>query len=230
MSSKLRSIDRAFRMRRSRDPLGFSLVELLTVIGLIALMTSLLIPATASLRGSHDRKRAVNLIMNMIEQARVAALKSGERVHVIFAKAKVSIHGEDAVIVIGDGPLLGSQNPGPVVYTRWIKLPQGVRIFSAADTLGSSAVSDTTLLQALPASPTESELSCVTFTPSGGVEYPPDPHLQIALYEGIRQSGREQATGAGARSTQNLGENGLYDIVSLTRFTGRSHYYSAQLQ
>jgi prepilin-type N-terminal cleavage/methylation domain-containing protein len=193
---------------------GFTLVELLTVMAVMGIMTSLLAVSVSNFQSTNNRKRAVNILMETLEQARLTALQSGQKISVVFAKASDSTQGEDALIVTGEPPL-GSPNPKQVLYARWTKLPSGICFRNAG--LGTSAAPDSTVLQGLPPLKGTPTFSCVVFNSAGQVESPVNGQLKIALFEGKRQNGQEQATSAAS-------SNGLYEIVSITRFTGRSQF------
>jgi prepilin-type N-terminal cleavage/methylation domain-containing protein len=72
---------------RHRRSVAFSLLELLVVIAIMAVMMSLLLPAVSGFSSTAGRRGAVNILMNTFEQARVAALESGQTVYVGFADA-----------------------------------------------------------------------------------------------------------------------------------------------
>lgn len=210
--------------QRSR---GFTLVELLTVMAIMALLVSVSIPALSGMRSTYARAGSVDLVMDTIEQAREAALQSGENTYVILALSQDSGVSPDALMVAGDQPI-GSTSTDPLVlYTPWKRLPTNIRFRSSADTLVTNALpaavqSQTSTLPRLNGNPVYYGF---TFNSTGEIVNPilTTVGLDVALYEGIRDSsGNETAEGASAKATQNLQDSGLYEVIRLSRYSGRS--------
>src|ERR1700693_2696656 len=63
---------------------GFTLLELLVVIGIISILLVAIVPAVNSLSKSSGRKAAVNNLLGAIEQARVQAIKDGQAAYLVF--------------------------------------------------------------------------------------------------------------------------------------------------
>lgn len=208
---------------------AFSLIELLTVMAVISLMVGAMVPAVSSFGSTYKRKQTTSLVMNALDQARMAAVRSGGSVHLIFARPQDNGLSEDAMIIVGEPPL-GSSSTENTLHTRWIKLPQGVHFRTAPNTLASAS---------LPASLSDSfnnlenrwgktysglpvsAFSAVTFNSSGQIAYPVDESLVLALFEGSRNGASEFASGATAQSSKDLSADGLYEVIRLSRFTGR---------
>jgi prepilin-type N-terminal cleavage/methylation domain-containing protein len=216
---------------------GFSLVELLTVIGVMAVLVGLTIPAISGARSTYNRKSAVDTVMTTIEQARVAALQNGENVYVMLALATDSGVSPDAMMVVGDPPI-GSTATSEIYYTHWIKLPPNVRFLTASGTIATSLannfppstvtafpVSQTTL-PSIGGSPVSSYLiTYLYFNSTGAVQYP-TTGLELALFEGTRSvSGihySQKAVGPSAAATKSLSATGLYEVIRLSQYSGRS--------
>jgi prepilin-type N-terminal cleavage/methylation domain-containing protein len=216
-----------YPVRKNRR--AFSLVELLTVLAIISLLVFISFPAVEGIRSTYNRKAATEMVMQAVQNARMSALQSGENVSVIFALATDNGVSPDALIVAGDQPL-GSPASGPVRYTKWMRLPTGIRFRSSPGTLPTNPLLSSTditpdQLPAIPGSPT---YYAITFNANGTLSSPAPGNgngeggLEIALYEGTRNGAAETALGASAKATQNLSDSGIYDVVRLDRYSGRS--------
>lgn len=210
-----------------RHDRGFTLIELLTVITIMAILGGVSISAIPGIRSSYQRKQAVDIVMTTIEQARVAALQSGENVYVILALARDNGVSPDGLIVVGDQPI-GSSSTGLVLYTHWVRLPLGVRFRSSLNTLAVSAYpSQVNVVTQLPPIAGNPSYAGFTFNSTGTLAYPASGGLDLALFEGIRGSrGNETARGPSAKAAENgtgsLTDAGLYEVVRLDRYNGRS--------
>ena len=208
---------------------AFSLIELLSVIAVISLMAGLVVPSLSGVAGSYGRKQAINAAMNALERARVAALQSGGNVHVIFARPADSSLAPDALIVVGEPPL-SSANTKKIFYTPWIKLPQGVHFLGKTDSLAMGSLPAGISSSALPPIPGSTSYSSITFNSASQVDSPSSQSLRLAIYEGLRSGNVETAGGGSGRATQGLSDSGLYDVIKVARFTGRSRVDVATLQ
>ena len=213
MKNKLQEL---CRNKLRKECPGFSLLELLVAIVLIALLLTLISPAMNGFRGSAARKGAVSLVMTTLEQARILAIETGREVVVIFWKkngtADTPPDEQDAMIVLRRN----ETETGWEQMNRWIKLPHGI-LFHSNDTasLILCNIPAEEIRSILPNSPTSEHLGAVHFSSSGAVQWPgTSAGLRIALTEG-----RRGTDGALLANKQN---SGTYEIISLARYTGRA--------
>lgn len=199
---------------------GFSLVELLCVIAVIALMMALIAPAISGLSGTSGRRGAVNIVMNTLEQARVAALESGRDVHVLFFRNKFP--EPDSMMVVRETE---SGTGDFERLTRTTKLPKGVLFHAAPNSLIAQALPpafDLNRVKPTPASSSYDGFSVLTFNSSGAVSFPSDSATvarQLFLTEGIRGANESALT---ARKQQQTAPGGGFEVISLSRYTGRA--------
>jgi prepilin-type N-terminal cleavage/methylation domain-containing protein len=206
MNSRQHIVTTAAR-KRAR---GFSLVEVLTVVAIIAIMMSLMAPAISGFSSTAGRRGAVNLVMNTIDQARVAALEQGREVQVIFWRREFP---EKDAIMIRRKNDSGQWD----ALTRWQSLPSGVLLHKPEK--GSSHVfhtspGDKVNTTDLPGNPQLTSLGLIEFTPRGTIITPrgsDDP--MVILTEGTRETE--------SIISQNKQQNGGFEIISVARYTGR---------
>lgn len=179
-------------------------MEVLAVVAIIAIMASLMGPAISGFSSTAGRRGAVNLVMNTIDQARVAALEQGREVHVIFARR--TYPEPDAVQVIrADG------NGGFEALTRWQNLPKGVVFREAGVFVETPPSSVTSYLSSTPKNSEFTARGVLSFSPRGTVKHPNglDNNRRIHLAEGARHTANTNDVSAG------------FDIISVARYTGR---------
>ena len=211
---------------RQRSPTrrtGFSLLELLVVIGVMAVMMSLLAPAVAGFSSTAGRRGAVNIVMNTFEQARVAALESGQTVYIGFADADFPV--EDmryaAFLVFRDATQEEkAEGKSYVVLKKWTRLPKRI---SFKNTSGSLVGSDelkkqfTGLASELGAAQSDDQFPYLSFNASGAVAQPSN-NLRLFLYDGFFANGKDNLT---RNNTIQSGTGRLFEQISVSRYTGR---------
>src|SRR5262249_53499280 len=123
---------------RSASPLqsrnGFTLLELLMVICIIAIAFAALIPAVTSLEKSGGRRAALNILLGGIEQARAEAIKSSQATYVVFpiftsgTQSTLDRYNYRSYAIFEDN----AASPGNVKQlTDWKSFPAGVALRAA---------------------------------------------------------------------------------------------------
>lgn len=202
---------------------AFTLLELLVVIGIIALLLVAVIPAVTSLSKSSGRKGAISNLLGAIEQARVEAIKTGQPSYLVFPTftsapaALLDRYHYKAYAIFVDDPA----HPGtPKQVTNWKTLPTGISLRAAGDAGLSGLAKPATLTPPItlvftpaPGSGTEN-FYCIKFNASGEVELPPAPpnNVQIAVFEGRVDGAAEIKTSA----------NVISEGITIARLTGRA--------
>ncbi len=208
---------------------GFSILELLLVISVIAIMMSLLLPAVAGFSSTAGRRGAVNVLMNTFEQARVAALESGQTVYVGFADGDFPVADmKYAAFIVFRDATEEEKTAGKsyVVLKKWSRLPKNISF----KRFNSSIVPESASTSEFPALKNElssafsgwsTKMPIVAFNSGGAVELPsvPAKFLRVFLYEGYYADGRENYT---RNKTTQDSAAGLFEQISLSRYTGRA--------
>jgi len=210
----------------SKRASGFTLVELIAVIGIILLLMAFMLPAVNDVLKSRGRKGAVNSLLNTFEQARVLALQTSTPVYVGFADRDFPQGGsgqrnEDfpytrfMVFRESTPELDGPNAPKYIALTKWISLPKGIAFKS-----GPSTVTDAASKGTISISPddkfsritTAYAMPVVKFNSTGMIEIPA-VNVPLYIYEGFWDGSREVSTSPNTK---------LLDRISFSRFTGRA--------
>lgn len=196
---------------------AFSLIELMAVVAIIAILLALIAPAIGNFGSTAGRKGAVNILMNTMEQARVAALESGRDVHLVFSRRQFP--ERDAIMVVRERAP-DDTTPGYEQLTRWTQLPKGVLLYGGKGTsLLSGNATGAFDISKLPFTlPANSVINVLTFNAFGGVAYPTNKNdLMLIVSEGVRGEGGTEAIIANKKD-----QVGGFEIITLRRFTGRA--------
>ena len=158
---------------------GFSLIELLVVIALVAALISLAVPAWTSITRHQAKNSAISLVMEGLEQARLAATSGKKEVWVVFrndATKKASLR------------LVSQEAASYTPLGNWIMLPQGISFQTGGSTLMEQKPTDVIIAAALGSQlPKGAPLGSILFLRSGriGVPQPGGPALSLQLRDSM---------------------------------------------
>lgn len=214
---------------------GFSLLELLVVIAVMAVMLSLLLPAVSGFSSTVGRRGAVNIVMNTLEQARVAALESGQNVYVGFADKDFPVEDMrySAFIVFRESTEEEKNPPGKpagsgpkyIVLKKWTRLPKGVAFKNVrGSVVDKDSATSLELFDGLnnevgtSQRDQDQKLHAVGFNSSGAVTLPSTGDVKLYLYEGYFSGDQDNFT-----RNRNVQQSsaGLFEQISISRYTGR---------
>jgi len=122
---------------RFRAPAGFSVIELLVVVAIVALIAALSFSGTSGFLSPAGRLGATNMLLSAFEHARIAALESGQTVYVGFADLDFPVAAmRYASFLIfretsDDERAAGSGNY--FVLKRWTPLPRNVALHESQE-------------------------------------------------------------------------------------------------
>jgi type II secretory pathway pseudopilin PulG len=207
---------------RLRDEGGFTLLELLLVIGIIILVAAFVAPAFTSLSKSSARKAAIGDLLGGIEQARTQAIKDGRASYVVFAAQPVggasTISDKNILnryfyhsFAIFEDDAADPVNNPKSQLTPWKPFPVGVSLRSA---ISFAPWSSATF--AFPPAGAPQSFPYLKFNANGEVESPglASGPVQLGIFEGFVTGTSETATNS-ANFTQT---------VTISPHTGRAEY------
>jgi prepilin-type N-terminal cleavage/methylation domain-containing protein len=209
----------AVRYRRG----GFTLLELLVVMGIIAIALAALVPTVTSLSKSGGRRAAINSLLGGIEQARAEAIKSAQSTYVVFptftsgAQSTLDRYNYRSYAIFEDD----AAHPGNVKQlTDWKCCPTGVAL-RAAGSAGLPNLADPAALTppvtftfAPDASATP--FKCFKFNSNGEVQAPAG-NVNLGIFEGYVNNGSEVAT-----TKDGSGNPSAVEYITVSQFTGRA--------
>jgi type II secretory pathway pseudopilin PulG len=105
-------------------------MEMLIVVALIAILSSLTLPALQGLAGTSGLRGGVNTVLAALDQARAAAIENGTDVYVGFPPADFSDPNDPVTefssLIVFRGPRPDEPPDTFTPLSRWIRLPSGV--------------------------------------------------------------------------------------------------------
>lgn len=109
---------------------AFTLIELLTVVAVMAILGSILVPALPGLLGVGGRQGGVSTLGAALEQARLSAMESGATTYVGFPFAAADTNAAySSVLVFREATNEEKAAESGTLYkpvTKWLRLPSGV--------------------------------------------------------------------------------------------------------
>jgi type II secretory pathway pseudopilin PulG len=212
-----------FTVKQRERLSAFTLLEILLVIGIIAIMMVLLVPAVTSLAKSNGRKAAIANLLGGIEQARAEAIKSGQATYVVFptfasgAQSTLDRYNYKSYAIFEDD----AANPGSVKQlTAWKSLSTGVALRAAGTAALSNLADPATLTPSVAFSfapdPSAAPLKCFKFNSNGEVQAPA-ANVLLGVFEGYVDNGSEVAT-----TKDGSGNPSAVEYLTVSQFTGRA--------
>jgi len=202
---------------------AFTVLELLVVLGIIAIMLVALVPAVTSLSKAAGRRAARDSLLGGIEQARAEAIKSGQPTYVVFptfgagtAQATLDRYNYRSYAIFEIDPATGVAKQ----LTDWKSFPAGVALRAAGTAALSNLADPATLIPPVTFSFTPdtsaTPFRCLKFNSNGEVQTPA-ANVLLAVFEGYVYNGSEVAT-----TKDGSGNPSAVEYVMVSQFTGRA--------
>jgi prepilin-type N-terminal cleavage/methylation domain-containing protein len=230
LTSDLRLLTSAER-GRSR---GFTLLELIIVMSIIAIALAALVPAVTSLSKAGGRRAARDSLLGGIEQARAEAIKSGQATYIVFptfttgTQSTLDRYNYRSYAIFKDDAAHPNPNPALVNVTQltdWKSFPTGVALRAAGTGALSGNSAPTASPTPAPPTPTFNFTPDTTATAqyqylkfnSNGELQAPAADVFLAIFEGYVNNGTEVATTKDAS-----GNASAVEYLKVSQFTGRA--------
>jgi prepilin-type N-terminal cleavage/methylation domain-containing protein len=208
---------------------AFTLLEMLVVIGIIAVLAVALIPAVSSLSKSNARKGTIGLLLGVFEQARGIAIKDGRATYVVFPAQYpagtsattdpnlISRYFYHSVAIFEDDT---NDPPNRLQVTEWKVFPTGVSIRSEISYSTSTAQWSGTTFNFTPTQ-SSATFPFLKYNSNGQVESPsptptpaPDGSIPLRVFEGSVSGTFEHPT-----NPKNFDE-----LIRISPVSGRAVY------
>ncbi len=221
-------------MQKQKLNWGFTLLELLVVMGIIAILLVAIVPAVNSLTKSSGRKATVSLLLSSIERARSQAIRDQRPTYVAFAGRPPAGNN-----TISDPNLISNyyyrslaifeDNADPtkskVQVTPWKTFPAGISLrteisFAAPNTFSNAtwSASDFYFTPDTANSGTLQNFPAIKFDEAGNLVAPtaadPTRAIRLRFFEGF-------VTGTNERPTNKANKD---EIIEIAPNSGRAKY------
>jgi type II secretory pathway pseudopilin PulG len=190
----------------------------MAVVGIVALLAVVGVPAIRGLTGSGGRKQALAQLLGALEVARNTAISTGTNAAVIFPNnfsdsvfgGQTNPYRYRSMAVVAWNPTNGSLPPAMV--GPWIPLPQGIAFFP--NSLGANLPMVSKVSFRELATTKSADFSAIVFQQDGALSesYSPVPTNGVAFFEGT----------VSGTSTNTTSQMTNFETVRLTRYTGRA--------
>jgi prepilin-type N-terminal cleavage/methylation domain-containing protein len=181
---------------------AFTLVEILVVIGVIAILLVAVIPAVNSISKSSGRKASAGALLGAIEQARSQAIKDGQPTYLVFptfasgTQATLDRYNYESYAIFEDD----AANPNtPKQITPWKTLPSGIslRANSGSGQEVTNLPDLASVVTKIPPFTIDTTVTplfyCIKFNTDGGMDNPAT-NFTLAVFEGYVNGGSEVPT------------------------------------
>jgi prepilin-type N-terminal cleavage/methylation domain-containing protein len=221
---------KTFGTLEKRERSAFTLLELLVVMGVIAVLLVAIIPAVNSLSKSSSRKGAIGNLKGAIEQARVAAIKDGQPTYVVFATTlpgspdtgTVQRYSYKSYAIFEEDPAAPAT---PKQLSPWRTIPTGASMRSKADPPNTNPSVSHGGIDSLPTginfpfpqTNSSAQFPFIKFNANGEIESPATD-VVLVVFEGFVDNGNEIITGA----KDPYGNPKSVEILRVYRLTGRA--------
>src|SRR5947209_11027502 len=203
---------------------GFTLLELLIVVGIIAMMLVALVPAVTSLSKSGGRRAARDSLLGGIEQARAEAIKSGQATYVVFPmfsngmQSTLDRYNYRSYAIFEDN----AASPGNVKQlTDWKSFPAGVALRAAGTAALSNLADPATLTPPVTFTfnpdTSATPFRCFKFNSNGEVQAPA-ANVLLSVFEGYVNNGPSEV----ATTKDGSGNPSAVEYLTVSQFTGRA--------
>jgi len=176
----------------------------MAVIGIMALLAVVAVPALRGISGSGGRKQAMGQILGALELARNTAISTGTNAAVIFPDAAFMLeqYRLRSLAVVAWNP--ASTNTNRMV-SGWIRLPQGISMYGP-------------MLDLLP------KTNAYLAAPVVVTNFPNLPAVIFQADGGLLDDGttRLATNGVGYGETLTLASQTNLEVIRMSRITGRA--------
>lgn len=201
----------------------------MVVIGIIAAMLVVLIPALSSMSRSSGRKAAVSNLLGVFEQARAQSIKDGQATYVVFAtfsnasQSTLDRYNFKSFAIFADDPATPA---APKQVSNWKTLPAGISLRAASltglpDPSDAAKFSPPLGIVFSPETSAAAAFRCIKYTSTGEVEQPAS-NVSLSVFEGYVSGDATAATEVVTSAKNPSGQPAAVESIKIARLTGRA--------